>query len=504
MQDADMKTDIEAAGDRGEPVSLMEPLVIGEHSLHRDALTDLALELAQKSTGFRRSLPESLLASLADLVRAMNCYYSNLIEGHDTHPVDIERALKNDYSEDAHKRDLQLEAKAHIAVQKWIDAGGLKGRALTSDGIREVHRRFCDLLPEDLLWVEDPETKERARVVPGELRGRDVRVGRHFAISPGAVNRFLDRFEEVYGRLSKTNSISGAAAAHHRLLWIHPFVDGNGRVARLMSHAMLLETLDTGAVWSVARGLARYVDAYKKHLAACDSTRRNDLDGRGNLSEEALAAFTVFFLRTCIDQVEFMENLMQPDRLRARILLWAEEEIRLDALPPKSGNILEAVLYRGELPRADAAGVISVGERHARRIVSALLERGVLASESSRAPLRLVFPATLASRWMPGLFPESNSGEGNMREEHDLTFPERREQYVSGREVVVFWGQDGETRVRCEISREALDDHFHGDNKDKLEVFRANRGVIEQEARRIYGAGRTEADGSVLIHSSDP
>ena len=164
--------------------------------------------------------------------------------------------------------------------------------------------------------------------------------------------RFLERFEEVYGRLSKTDSILSAAAAHHRLVWIHPFVDGNGRVARLMSHAMLLETLDTGAVWSVARGLARNVDAYKRHLAACDATRRNDLDGRGNLSEEALAAFTEFFLRTCIDQVEFMESLMQPDRLRARILLWAEEEIRLNNLPPKSGNILEAVLYRGELPRA--------------------------------------------------------------------------------------------------------------------------------------------------------
>jgi Fic family protein len=336
----------------------------------------------------------------------MNCYYSNLIEGHDTHPVDIERALKNDYSQDAGKRDLQLEAKAHITVQKWIDGGGLKGRPFTSEGIREIHRRFCELLPEDLLWVEDPETKERVRVVPGGLRESDIKVGAHIAISPGAVPRFLSRFEDVYSRLGKTDSILNAAAAHHRLVWIHPFVDGNGRVTRLLSHAMLLETLDTGAVWSVARGLARNVDAYKKHLAACDVTRRNDLDGRGDLSEEALSRFTDFFLTTCIDQVEFMEGLMQPDRLRTRILLWAEEEIRLNTLPPKAGSILEAVLYRGELPRGDAAGVVGAGERHARRIVSALVERGVLASDSPRTPLRLVFPAALASRWMPGLFPE--------------------------------------------------------------------------------------------------
>src|SRR3984957_12289588 len=151
----DIKADIEAVADRDESRGLMEPLLIGESSKHRGALNDLALELAQKSAGFRRSLPESLLTSLADLVRSMNCYYSNLIEGHNTHPIDIERALKGDYSKDTKKRDLQLEAKAHITVQQWIDGDGLKGRATDAESIRAIHRRFCELLPEDLLWVED-------------------------------------------------------------------------------------------------------------------------------------------------------------------------------------------------------------------------------------------------------------------------------------------------------------------------------------------------------------
>ena len=384
----------------------MEPLLIGYGSSHRVELTDLAVDLVQKSAGFRRSLPESLLASLADLVRSMNCYYSNLIEGHVTHPIDIERALKGDFSNNSKQRDLQLEAKAHIAVQKWIDTGGLKGHVLTSESIREIHRRFCEELPENLLWAEDPESKERLKVAPGELRRSDVKVGIHIPVSPIAVPRFLQRFEEVYGRLGKTETILATAAAHHRLLWIHPFLDGNGRVTRLLSHATLLEALDTGAVWSIARGLARNVDAYKTHLAACDQTRRNDLDGRGNLSEENLVDFTSFFLTTCIDQVSFMEGLMQPDQLRARILLWVEEEIRLGHLPPKSGAVLEALLYRGELPRGDAAEIVGTGDRQARRVVSVLLEKGVLTSESTRSVLRLAFPATLASRWMPGLFPE--------------------------------------------------------------------------------------------------
>lgn len=395
--------------DRGEATGSMEPLRIGEGSRHRSALTDLTVELAARAAGFRRSLPAGVRSALADLVRSMNCYYSNLIEGHDTHPIDIERALRNEYSSDARKRDLQLEAKAHITVQRWIDAGGLAGRAVTVDGIREVHRRFGELLPEDLLWVEDQDSGERLKVIPGELRRRDVKVGQHVAVSPGAMPRFLDHFERGYSRLGKTDAILAAAAAHHRLLWIHPFLDGNGRVARLMSHALLLETLDTGGTWSIARGLARNVTAYKGHLARCDLPRRNDLDGRGALSEEALADFTRFFLDLCIDQVNFMEALVQPDRLRTRILLWAEEETRLGRLPPKAGNILEAVLYRGEIPRGEMAGLLGATARHARRSVAALVDCGVLTAESPRAPLRLAFPATLAPRWMPGLFPERTS-----------------------------------------------------------------------------------------------
>jgi Fic family protein len=403
---ADKKADISAVSDQGEMPSLMEPLLIGETSRHRGELTNLAVELAARSAGFRRSLPPGVLAALADLVRAMNCYYSNLIEGHDTHPIDIERALKNDYSADAGKRDLQLEAKAHIAVQTWIDAGNIRGRAATFDGICEVHRRFSGLLPEDLLWVTNPETGKRKRLVPGELRDEHVQVGRHIPVSPGALPRFLARFEEIYSHLGRADSIIAAAAAHHRLLWIHPFLDGNGRVARLMSHAMLLDALDTGSVWSVARGLARNVDRYKGHLTACDLPRRNDLDGRGHLSEEELVSFSHFFLTVCLDQVAFMEELVQPDRLRTRLLLWAEEESRLETLPAKAGVILEAVLFRGELPRGDVARLLGSGERQGRRVVAALVDRGVLTSESPRAPLRLAFPAALASRWMPGLFPE--------------------------------------------------------------------------------------------------
>lgn len=151
---------------------------------------------------------EGLLSSLATLVRSMNCDYSNLFEGHNTHPIEIERALQGDFSHDARKRNLQREAKAHIAVQQWIDDGGLTtAQAVTTEGIREIHRRFCEPLPPELLLVEDPATKARLPVTPGELRRRDVQVGQHVAISPGAVPRFLkpsQAFMESWGSLSRS------------------------------------------------------------------------------------------------------------------------------------------------------------------------------------------------------------------------------------------------------------------------------------------------------------
>ena len=392
--------------DRDESVGLIEPLLIYESSKHRGFLNDLAIELAMQSTGLKKSLPQEIVTALSTLVRSMNCYYSNLIEGHNTHPVDIESALRGDYSTDTHKRNLQLEAKAHIAVQTWIDEEGLKGKTFTKEGIKEIHKRFCELLPEELLKSHDPKTGQNVNVIPGEFRKADVKVGHHIPISPGAIDRFLDRFEAAYSNLGKTDTILCSATAHHRLLYIHPFLDGNGRVARLMSYSALQDALDTGGIWSIARGLARNDAAYKNHLGACDLPRRNDYDGRGHLSEEALAKFTEFFLKTCIDQVSFMEGLVQPAKLIDRIKKWAKEEIEKDTLPQHSDAILEAILFKGELSKSEAVDVVGKTDRQTRRITSTLQAKGVITSKDLRSPFRIAFPAKLASIWMPGLFPE--------------------------------------------------------------------------------------------------
>jgi Fic family protein len=389
-----------------ESTALMEPMLPPDGARK---LEDLAIDLATKASGLASQLPQAVRRGMGDLVRSMNCYYSNLIEGHDTHPRDIDRALaRSDYSADSEKRALQMEAVAHIEVQRLIDRReDLQAEPTSAEYITWLHREFCRRLPDELLWVENPDSGERLPVVAGALRRGWVQVGRHIPPSADELPRFLKRLADAYEmqKLSRVRRIVALGAAHHRLLWIHPFYDGNGRVARLMSHASLLRCGVGSSLWSVARGLARNVQDYKTLLMAADAQRHGDLDGRGTLSTKALTAFCEFFLAVCIDQVEFMAALLEPGDLLRRMRLQVEEDVQAGRLPKGSFRMLREALLSGEVPRGRAGEITGYGERMARNVVSDLLKKGYLESAGPRAPLVVAFPIDAVERWFPRLYP---------------------------------------------------------------------------------------------------
>ena len=321
---------------------------------------------------------------------------------------ELERALADRYSKEPRRRELQLEARAHIDLQRAIDTGEDPDIAPTSVAyVQWLHGEFYSRLPEALLNVENPDTGERIRIVPGELRTSGVMVGRHVPPSADELPSFLLRFEEAYApeRLSRVHRILAVAAAHHRLLWIHPFFDGNGRVARLMSHAMLLRYGVGSRLWSAARGLARNAERYKAALARADDPRYGDLDGRRALSDQALREFARFFLDTCIDQVGLMESLLQPSELLRRMKLYVDDEVSARRLPRGSLALLREAFLAGELDRGRAADLTGYRERRGRQILSTLIDRGLLVSLGPRAPVRLGFPLDVLERWFPRLYP---------------------------------------------------------------------------------------------------
>ena len=390
-------------------IAMMEPMVPGEAS---GELEDEVVTLVAEANQLAGRVHPILRDSLGDLVRSMNCYYSNLIEGHDTHPRDIDRALANKFSDEPKRRELQQEAVAHIHVQQLIDSGNDPDVWPASAAYASwLHEEFCSRLPPEMLWVANPSTGERLPIVPGQLRTRDVEVGLHLPPEHGDLPRFLVRFDRAYKAppLNRMRQIQTVGAVHHRFLWIHPFLDGNGRVARLMSHA-LLKRLGIGtSLWSVARGLARQEELYKKLLMVADGRRDSDRDGRGNLTERGLVSFCRFFLEQSVDQIRFMSGLLEPQMLLTRMEIHIEEEIRTKQLQRGSFLVLREAVLAGEVERSKIPMLTGYEERAARNVTAALVDRGMLSATSHRAPLRLAFPADVAERWFPNLYP-ANAG----------------------------------------------------------------------------------------------
>tara|TARA_R110002051_G_C8750349_1_gene500147 strand:+ start:2472 stop:3677 length:1206 start_codon:yes stop_codon:yes gene_type:complete len=373
-------------------------------------LLDLIAEIPRASANLGARLHPRTAASLADLVRVMNCYYSNLIEGHNTRPKDIERALANDLDEDEGRRNLQIEARAHIRIQKAIDEAAANG-ALSDPAsgvfILKLHHDFYEGAPAAMLTIQGPQGV--TMMTPGRWRqnaSEDVEVGRHIPPSSAVVGRFMDYFADRYAldRMSPARRLLAMPAAHHRFNYIHPFPDGNGRVSPLMSHAMSHHAgIGAHGLWSISRGLARGLEGrteYKQMMDHADSPRMGDRDGRGNLSERALTEFSTWFLRICLDQLNFMNELFDLDNLSKRL----ERYANLKEWRPEAAKLLREVLHRGEILRGDVESITGLRERTARDLLKLLIEDGVLGSPSEKGPVALRFTVDARDVLFPRLF----------------------------------------------------------------------------------------------------
>jgi len=294
----------------------------------------------------------------------MNSYYSNLIEGHNTQPAEIERALADEFDDDQDRRNLQIEAAAHVRVQAKVDKLALKGELsepASNEFIQWLHKEFYAEAPDEFLKVQSGD--KTLLMVPGKYRSQpadDVTVGRHKPPSSEVVQDFMAYFESQYKfeDMGHAARILAIPASHHRLNYVHPFLDGNGRVSRLMSHAMAAHAeIGARGLWSVSRGLARGLDSrseYKSMMDRADTPRQGDLDGRGNLSLKALTEFTEWFLKICIDQIDFMSALFEIEKLNSRFERLVDQT---DSLNSEAKYLLEEALLRGEFERGAAARI---------------------------------------------------------------------------------------------------------------------------------------------------
>lgn len=396
-----------------DAVHQFEPLMPEEHKL--GPLLELASDLTRAATALASSAAPAAQRELRALLRSMNSYYTNRIEGEHTRPSDIERALQQDYSTNTDLARKQRLAVAHIHAEQrceeWLDermaAGEGAARWLYSEeALTWLHGQLFEGLKTPDLTLADGSVMQ-----PGRLRARQVAVGRHEAPAFTALPAFIGRWAEAYSGVRRGEAaIVALAASHHRLAWMHPFPDGNGRVARLHTHLLLHAGGMTQGLWSPLRGFARSEAQYRALLQAADEHRRGDLDGRGNLTQAGLIAWIDYTVKTCIDQVEFMTRQLDVAGMQERIAAaLAFEETTL-----KSGVRQEALrplhylfATRAELGRAEFKTMTGFGERVATDALSALLKRGFLASDSPYGKVRFAVPRHALRFYFPALWPEA-------------------------------------------------------------------------------------------------
>lgn len=387
----------------------MEPLL---PTAGRGELAELSVDIFRKAGELTATLPSpSVRRGVAGLVREMNSYYSNLIEGHKTLPRDIERALRDDLSDREDDRRNQLLSVAHIraeAAMRRRMAEQPEAGAFQPEFIQWIHREFYEALPRSE-WFTTSLSGKRHPLEPGRFRDHNVDVGRHIPPDHDAIGDFMRRFDGFYSdpAIPATDRLIALAAAHHRLAWIHPFGDGNGRMARLQSQAAMIRAgLDADGLWTLSRGLARAKPAYFQHLQAADQVRANDFDGRGNLSDAALSRFCRFFLERTLDQIDFMTGLISPFKLLDRI----ENHLRfirvdLDAkLRSHLVRLLKALCLEGDLPRGAVPAILGLKGTASRVIIRRALDEGLVGSSSEKGPLRIAFPSKVVDYYFPLLF----------------------------------------------------------------------------------------------------
>ncbi|MGV7244442.1 Fic family protein [Caballeronia sp. M23-90] len=392
-------------------VHQMHPMLPSE--LKMDTLRPLAADVIGQAKDLAAHGMPRLRDLLREALRPMNSYYTNKIEGQHTEPLLIERALQEDFSAKPGEALKQRIAVAHIGTERWGEKTfpAFDSTAFfESSVVQAIHRHLHDQLSEqDLLQTGDDGKEEK--ITPGVWRDRGVKVGAHIPPDPATVPRFMEEWTRGYryARAGET-AVIALTAAHHRLAWIHPFLDGNGRTARLHTHIGLSALGLTRGLWSPMRGFAREQADYYKHLIAADQRRKGDLDGRGVLSESGLVEFIDFCMSVYLDQIRFMDSMLQMQAFEARLAqMLAAESTKADTrfLRVEAAQPLAYLGTVGSLDRTRFKGMTGLASRTADRALADLFKLGIVSSKTPKGPVELALPLKLFRYLFPRLWPEA-------------------------------------------------------------------------------------------------
>ncbi len=394
-------------------VHQMHPLLPAEQKM--DNLRPLAAQVIGRAKDLAAQGMPRLRELLRDALRPMNSYYTNKIEGQHTEPLLIERALRKDFSSKPTEARKQRIAVAHIETERWGEAAFPvfdSNEFFQGSVLQAIHRHLHDqLLQGDLHQIDDEGNEEI--VTPGVWRNRGVQVGTHIPSDPATIPDFIETWHGGYryARAGET-AVIALMAAHHRLTWIHPFLDGNGRTARLHTHLGLAALGLTQGLWSPMRGFARQQTDYYAHLIAADQQRKGDYDGRGVLSESGLVAFIDFCMNVCLDQIEFMDGMLHMRAFENRLAQMLAAEATRGETRFLRTEAAQPLAYLGTIASIDRTrfkAMTGLAGRTADRLLADLFKLGIIDSKTPKGPIELALPVSLFRYLFPRLWPEAEA-----------------------------------------------------------------------------------------------
>lgn len=384
----------------------LEPIVPA-HPGYPDDVLELADSLPFLAGQLDGSVAPETARRLGKLMRLTNSYYSNLIEGQYTEPAELSQRIRR-----REAKELGLLAITHIQAQEAFERVlDRRGTAIAWSDLfgapllKSCHRRLFEGAKE-----ADLRVREDRLMLPGQLRDesqQDVVVGGHGAPSWESVTPMLSRLRQVYGAANNPRAqLLASMAYHHRLAFVHPFEDGNGRVVRMVTHLQLARIGLASPLWSISRGLARKQDEYYARLSAADQGRRGDLDGRGQLTQAGLIEFVRFMLSVCKDQIQYTREAMAMPVLRERLERIVQFEPRFihAGIKPEGARALYLLIIQGKVSRADFKSYFNLHDKTATNQLRELLTLGVVEAPSPKSrELYPGFPVWFAQLLFPDL-----------------------------------------------------------------------------------------------------
>lgn len=380
-----------------------------------DIHLDKAKLIIEKSLLLTSTHNQINLDEVIKLLRTTNSYYSNRIESEGTHPINIYNAMNGNFDTNQKNKLLQQLSLVHIEVQKYIEGSiNTTNNIFDIEYIKKIHTEFY--AKSDMKkFLNISFNNIKATMIAGEFRKQDVQIGNHiptpFNILEDSMNQWANIYNKSITNKPKEEQLIYILSSHHRFVYLHPFLDGNGRISRLFLDYLFFKIGIKGyGLWNIARGLARQSSKYKETLSSADMPRQGSIDGRGALSNKALDEYLSFMLDTSLDQVNYMyENLkMQTlsSRLSKFVVMSSNKQINNIIVEKYSDLLFDKLLIKGELKRSEVGKVIGKSDRTASRLIRQLLDNDLIKSKSHKSVISLKITPRFASFLFPELFPE--------------------------------------------------------------------------------------------------